>query len=475
MLHKPYSLARRAPPAMLLALLIGAAGLLAPDDARARVFDPKTFTLANGLQVVVVSDHRVPVVSHMIWYKVGAADEPEGRSGLAHLLEHLMFKGTHDIPQGEFSRIVARNGGKENAFTSYDYTAYFQNIAKDRLGLVMGMEADRMTNLVLTEAQIAAERLVVLEERRMRTDNDPGAVLEEEAQAVRYFNHPYRRPVIGWESEVAALTSAEALDFYRHWYAPNNAVVVVAGDVTPDEVRSLAEHSYGLIPRADVPKRLELQEPPQRADRRVALTDARVRQPAWTRSWPAPSYRYGAAVHAYPLQVLEEILGGGATSRLYRKLVVEQALAVSADASYEPSRRGPATVVISASPRPGVTLERLEQAVAGIVREVVDSGVTDEEVERAKQRMLADAVYARDSYSTAARIIGQALAIGQTVDDVEAWPDRVGAVTRRQVEEAARFVLDQPTVTALLVAGNGAAVTDAAAARPAAPDDAAIR
>ena len=280
---------------------------------------------------------------------------------------------------------------------------------------------------------------------------------------------------IGWESEIAALTSTEVLDFYRHWYAPNNAVVVVAGDVTPDEVRSLAEHSYGLIPRADVPERLELQEPPQRADRRVALTDARVRQPAWTRSWPAPSYRYGAAVHAYPLQVLEEILGGGPTSRLYRKLVVEQELAVSADASYEPSRRGPATVVISASRRPGVTLERLEQAVAGIVREIVDSGVTDEEVERAKQRMLADAVYARDSYSTAAYIIGEALAIGQTVDDVEAWPDRVRAVSRRQVEEAARLVLDQPTVTALLVAGNGAAVTDAAAARPAAPDGAAIR
>ena len=475
MLLKPYDLARKAPRAMLLALLIGAAGLLVPDGARARVFDPKTFTLANGLQVVVVSDHRVPVVSHMIWYKVGAADEPEGRSGLAHLLEHLMFKGTHDIPEGEFSRIVARNGGKENAFTSYDYTAYFQNIAKDRLGLVMGMEADRMINLVLTEPQVAAEKSVVMEERRMRTDNDPGAVLDEEAQAVRYLNHPYRRPVIGWESEIAALTSAEVLDFYRHWYAPNNAIVVVAGDVTPDEVKPLAERAYGRIAAADVPQRSKLQEPPQRAERRVALTDARVRQPSWTRSWAAPSYRYGAVVHAYPLQVLEEILGGGATSRLYRKLVVEQALAVSADASYEPSRRGPATLVISASPRPGVSLEQLERAVAGIVREIVNSGVTDEEVERAKQRMVADAVYARDSYSTAAHIIGEALAIGQTVDDVEAWPDRVRAVTRRQVEEAARLVLDQPTVTALLVAGDGAAITDAAAARPAATDSATIR
>jgi zinc protease len=475
MLLEPYDLARKASRAILLALLIGATALLASHETRARVFDPKTFSLANGLQVVVVSDHRVPVVSHMIWYKVGAADEPEGRTGLAHLLEHLMFKGTHGIPEGEFSRIVARNGGKENAFTSHDYTAYFQNIAKDRLGLVMGMEADRMTNLMLTEAQVAPEKLVVLEERRMRTDNDPAAVLDEEAQAVRYLNHPYRRPVIGWESEIAALTAAEVLDFYRHWYAPNNAIVVVTGDVTPDEVRPLAERTFGRIAASKVPQRSELQEPPQRTERRVALTDARVRQPSCTRSWDAPSYRYGAVVHAYPLQVLEEILGGGATSRLYRKLVVEQAIAVSADASYEPSRRGPATLAISASPRPGVSLEELERAVADIVREIVDSGVTDEEVERAKQRMVASAVYARDSYSTAAHIIGEALAIGQTVDDVEAWPDRVRAVSRRQVEDAARFVLGQPTVTALLVAGGGPGVTDAAAARPPATDNSTIR
>jgi zinc protease len=337
----------------------------------------------------------------------------------------------------------------------------------------MGMEADRMTNLVVTEPQVAPEKLVVLEERRMRTDNDPGAVLNEEAQAVRYLNHPYRRPVIGWESEIAALTSTEVLDFYRHWYAPNNAIVVVTGDITPDEVRPVAEHAYGGIARADVPKRLELREPPQRTERRLALTDARVRQPYWARSWPAPSYRYGAVVHAYPLQALEKILGGGSTSRLYRKLVVEQALAVSADASYDPSRRGPATLEISASPRPGVSLEQLEQAVTAIVGEIVASGVTDEEVEGAKQRLVADAVYARDSYSTAAYVMGEALAIGQTIDDVEAWPERVRAVTQPQVEAAARFVLNEPGVTALLLAANGSSVgTGAAAAVPAAPDKA---
>lgn len=462
MLITTHKLARQA----MMALLIGAA-LLAPASAGARVFAPETFTLANGLQVVVVSDHRVPVVSHMLWYKVGAADEPLGQSGIAHLLEHLMFKGTHDIGPGEFSRIVARNGGQENAFTSHDYTAYFQNIARDRLETVMAMEADRMTNLVLTDAQVAPERLVVLEERRQRTDNDPGAILEDEAQAARFLNYPYRRPIIGWESEIATLTSQEVLDFYRRWYAPNNAILVISGDLTASELRPLAERTYGGIPRASVPPRLALTEPRQRAERRVALTDARVGQPSWTRSWPAPSYRYGAVVHAYPLQVLEEILGGGPTSRLYRKLVIEQRLAVSAGAGYEPSRRGPANLVVSASPRPGVSLDQLEQAVAEVIRELVAGGVTDAEVDRAKQRMVADAVFARDSYSTAARLIGEALAIGQEIEDVEAWPDRIAAVNRREVDAAARFVLEEPSVTALLIAGGDASTTDATTHTPA--------
>ena len=459
-----------------IALLAVVAVWLAPASTVARVFDPQAFTLANGLQVVVVSDHRVPIVSHMLWYKVGAADEPPGNSGIAHLLEHLMFKGTRDIGPGEFSRIVARNGGQENAFTSHDYTAYFQNIAKDRLEKVMAMEADRMTGLVLTDAQVAAEKLVVLEERRQRVDNDPGAVLGEEAQAARYLNHPYRRPIIGWGHEIAALTMEEVLDFYRKWYAPNNTILVVSGDVTAGELRPLAERTYGRIPRAEAAPRSELLEPRQRAERSVALTDARVRQPSWTRSWPAPSYRYGTAKHAYPLQVLEEIIGGGATSRLYRKLVVEQRLAVSADAWYDPSRRGPSNLVVSASPRPGVSLEQLEEAVAGIVREIIEAGVTAEEVERAKGRMVAEAVYARDSYSTAARLIGEALAIGRAIEDVEGWPERIEAVTREQVEEAANFVLKEPSVTALLIAADGrTASVDQPGRGSVVPEESAIR
>ena len=277
--------------AVLVSLLL-ACTPAAPALARG-LFEPQAFTLNNGLQVVVVTDRRVPVVSHMLWYKVGAADEQEGRSGIAHLLEHLMFKGTPEVPQGEFSRIVARNGGQENAFTSYDYTAFYQNIARDRLELVMRMEADRMHNLTLTDEQVAPEKLVVLEERSQRIDNDPAEILDEEAQAAKFLNHPYRRPVIGWQKEIAALRTADVLEFYRRWYAPNNAVLVVTGDVDAAELRPLAERTYGRIKKVALPARLQLVEPEQRAERRVSLSDARVRQPAWSRSLRAPSYRLG--------------------------------------------------------------------------------------------------------------------------------------------------------------------------------------
>jgi zinc protease len=437
--------------------------LLAAAPATARVFSPETFTLDNGLQVVVVANRRTPVVSHMIWYRVGAMDEPAGRSGLAHLLEHLMFKGTPTAPQGEFSRLVARNGGQENAFTSYDFTAYFQNIARDRLELVMQLEADRMRNLVLTEDQVAPERQVVLEERRQRVDNDPAALLDERANATLYLNHPYRRPLIGWAHEIARLTAADALNFYRQWYAPNNAVLVVAGDVSAAEVRALAEKTYGVIPKGALPERLDLVEPPPATERRVSLSDARVRQPMWQRTYPAPGYRSGDGQTAYALEVLADLLGGGASSRLYRKLVVEDGVAVAAGVGYDPARRGPAEFSLYASPRAPADLGRVEQAVEAEIVRLLTDGVSEEDVERAKARMIAEAAYARDSLGTPAHVIGRALAIGQTVEDVEAWPERIGQVTRGQVEAAARRVLAGPgTVTSLLERQG-----DASAAMPA--------
>jgi zinc protease len=286
----------------------------------------------------------------------------------------------------------------------------------------------------------------------MRIDNDPAAVLDERADAILYLNHPYRRPLIGWEHEIATLSTDDVLDFYKHWYAPNNAILVVAGDITAAELKPLAEKYYGAIPAVEPKPHLELREPPQKTARRIEMRDERVRQPSWQRSYVAPSYRDGATEHAYPLQVLARILGDGATSRLYRTMVVENPLAVSAGAWYDPSKRGPSRLTLYASPRPGVSMEKIEAAMTAAVDDVLRDGVTEDEIARVKTGMLADAVYARDSLGTGARVLGEALAIGLTVDDVEAWPDRVSAVTKEQVDAAARAVLDgDHSVTALLL------------------------
>ena len=332
-------------------------------SSEAAVFNPETFTLDNGMQVVVVTNRRAPVVSHHVWYKVGSADSPPGKSGLAHFLEHLMFKGTSHLASGEFSRIVARNGGNENAFTGPDYTGYFQTIAKDRLETVMRMEADRMTNLRLEPGEVLTERDVVLEERSLRVDNDPGARLGELVNATQYLNHPYRLPVIGWRHEMASYTREDALAFYRTWYAPNNAVLIVAGDIDAAELRPLAEKYYGVIPARAVPERHRLAEPPQDAPREVDLADPRVQQPSLIRSYLAPSFDAGASEHAYPLEVLAEILGGTSTSRLYRALVIDQKLATSAGAFYRGTALDLTTFRVYASPRPGVSLDELEAAL----------------------------------------------------------------------------------------------------------------
>ena len=437
----------------LLAVLCALAAMcLSARSAGAKVFDPETFTLANGMQVVVVENHRVPVVTHMVWYKVGGLDEPAGRSGIAHLLEHLMFKGTETRAPGEFSAIVARNGGEENAFTSHDFTGFYQNVAKDRLALVMSLEADRMRNLRLTEAQVVPEKQVVLEERHQRVDNDPGAVLAEQADAVQFFNTNYKRPVIGWEEEVRALSTADVLDFYRQWYHPGNAVLVVAGDVTAEEVRKLAEANYGTIPKSPTPAHLDLAEPTQRSARRVVLRDDRVRQPAWSRSYLAPSYRAGAAEHAYALQVLAELIGGGPTSRLYRALVLDAQVAVSAQAWYDPLRRGPSVFSLYASPRQGAEVGAVEAAVDALIAGIVAEGITDEELTRAKRRMLAESIYARDSLRTGAQLLGKAYAIGMDAEVIEGWPTRIEAVTRSEVEAAARMIFDaNASVTSTLL------------------------
>lgn len=419
------------------------AAVLAAHPAFAKIFDPETFTLKNGMQVVVISNHRAPVVKQMVWYKVGAADEAAGETGIAHFLEHLMFKGTKTVPQGAFSASVARNGGQENAFTSYDYTAYHQTIAKDRLEMVMRMEADRMTNLVITPEQVAPERQVVLEERRMRVDNNPSSQLSEQVNAALYLNYPYRRPVIGWEHEIKALDIDRILAFYKRYYAPNNAILVVEGDVTAAELKPLAEKYFGVIPRGPEIHRSRTTEPPARADVEVALAHERVTQPRWSKTYLAPSYHYGETKHAYALQVLSDILGGGPSSRLYKALVMGEGggIAHSAGAFYGPDDIGPSTFGFYASPKEGVSFEQVAAAIRAEIAKLLKDGVTDKEVRDVVERLKNNLAFARDEFGTAAQVFGRTLATGGTVEDVEAWGDRIAAVTPDDVMAAAKLVL----------------------------------
>jgi len=424
----------------MIALACVALMLLAA-PASAQRFAAESSTLDNGLQVVVVPNHRIPAVVQMVWYKVGAADDPLGKSGVAHFLEHLMFKGTAAVPPGEFAASIARNGGRDNAFTTQDYTAFHETIARDRLDLVMRLEADRMTGLVLDDKVVLPERDVVLEERRMRIDNEPATLLGEQLRAALYLHHPYRNPTIGWPHEIRLLGTADALASYRKWYAPNNAILVIAGDVDLAEARPLAEQYFAAIPSQALPVRARVQEPPHHAAARLEMKSARAAQPQWNRSYLAPSYRAGETTQAYPLQVLAEILGGGAGSRLHKTLVLDRSLALSAGAHYSPSTIDLTAFGLYATPKPGVSVSDLEAAIDGELRRLVRDGDESDEVRRAKERMQAASVYARDSLSGPANIIGAGLAIGQSLDEVEAWPDRIGQVTPAEVDAAARAVL----------------------------------
>jgi zinc protease len=404
------------------------------------------------MQVVVIENKRVPVVSHTVYYKVGAMDEPPGKSGLAHYLEHLMFKGTEKYKPGEFSAIVARNGGKENAFTSQDYTGYYQTVAKDRLEKMMEIEADRMTNLVLSDELIEPERSVVLEERRSRTDNNPSARLQELTSATLYLNHPYRIPIIGWEHEIRGLTRADMMAFYRNWYAPNNAVLVLSGDITAAEAKPLAEKYYGKIPARTLPSRPKWVEPPRQGERRIIFKDKQVQQPTWSRRMLAPNYATGPEDDVYALQVLAEILGGGSTSRLYKSLAVEQRLAVSAGAWFDPDGRGPGSFGFYGVPRAGKSVDDIETQIEAEVAKLLTDGVSEDEVNEAVQRLKDAAIFARDSISGPSRVVGAALVTGRTIEDVESWPDRIGAVTVDAVNKAARSLLvDKATVTSILL------------------------
>lgn len=402
------------------------------------------FTLDNGMEVVVVEDHRAPAVQQMVWYRAGSADEPKGSSGVAHFLEHLLFKATDKMEAGEFSATVAANGGRDNAFTSYDYTAYFQRVAADRLELMMQMESDRMKNIRLTPENIATERDVILEERNQRTENSAGALFNEQLSAAQYLNHRYGVPIIGWKHEMEQLDLADALSFYELYYSPNNAILVVSGDVTPKDVRRLAEKYYGVIPaNPDLPERLRTEEPPQIAERRLKYSDPRVAQPYVSRSYLAQERDSGAQETAAALTILAEILGGGTTSYFAEKLQFDTQIATYTGAFYRGASLDDTTFDVVVVPAADVTLQDAEDAMDAAIAEFMEDGVDGEQLDRIKLQIRANQIYARDAADSVANRYGQALAIGLTVEDVQNWPDVLEAVTAEDIMAAAKEVFNR--------------------------------
>ncbi|WP_282119549.1 M16 family metallopeptidase [Ruegeria atlantica] len=429
--------------ALALSAALMAATPLAASEGHEAV---TTFTLDNGMDVVVIEDHRAPVVQHMVWYRAGSADEPVGSSGVAHFLEHLLFKGTDTLVPGEFSATVAANGGTDNAFTSYDYTAYFQRVAADRLELMMRMEADRMRNIRLSENDIVTERDVILEERNQRTDNSPRALFGEQMSASQYLNHRYGVPIIGWRHEMETLDMEDALSFYQTHYAPNNAILVVTGDVEPDVVKSLAEQYYGVIPaNPDLPERVRSQEPPQTAERRLTYKDARVSQPYVQRSYLAPERDPGEQEKAAALFLLAELLGGSTTSYLNEKLQFEQQKVVYTGAFYRGVSLDDTTFDLIVVPAAGVSLQEAEDAMDQVVADFIAEGVNEEDLDRIKMQLRASQTYARDNVDGIGNRYGRALTSGLTVEDVQAWPDILQAVTGDEIIAAAREVIQPET------------------------------
>lgn len=412
-----------------------------------------THTLSNGLDIVVIEDHRAPVVVQMVWYRAGAADEPPGLSGVAHYLEHLMFKATETRPAGALSDIVAANGGSDNAFTSWDYTAYFQRVAADRLPLMMELEADRMKNLRLTPDDIRTERDVILEERSQRTDSDPNALAREQARAAMFQNHPYGVPVIGWRHEMEALDRDAALDWYDTYYSPNNAILIVAGDVDPDEVIALAQQHYGPIPpAADLPPRIRAQEPPHLAERRLHFSDPRVSQPYLARSYLAPERDPGAQKQAAALVYLAELLGGSPfTSVLGRALQFDAQVAVFSGAYYGGAALDDTTFGLTVAPLPGVSLTDAEAALDAALDQFLIDGPDPDRMAALRTQIRAENIYARDNVQDLADRYGRALTQGLTVADVQAWPDVLQSVTAQDVLAVATQVLDRRASVTLYV------------------------
>ncbi len=411
-------------------------------NAHAKAPESETFNLSNGMQVVVIPNTKVPAVSHMVWYKAGAQDEPVGKSGIAHFLEHLMFKGTNQFPKGEFSKIIANAGGNDNAFTSTDYTAYFQNISKERLETVMELESNRMQKLVFDEEEVAKERQVILEERSSRIDNEPSSLLGEQMKAALFLNHPYGKPLIGWRHEMEKLSADDAKKWYENYYAPNNAILIVSGDITAKELRPLAEKYYGVIQQHAVPNRVFISESPHIAARNIVLYDDKVAKPEWTRYYMVPSINTNNSKYIYAITLLSHILGESDTSRLYQRLVVEDQVASSVGSYYDDLVLGPSIFVISGTPANGHSIEDIQKSVDAQIEKIRREGIFSAELDRAKNSLIAETIYEKEDLKSLAYLYGQVLSVGAGIDYINNWEANIKAVSPDDIKKAAELVFN---------------------------------
>ncbi len=414
----------------------------AQEIAPEKIFNAETFTLKNGMDIVVIPNHRAPVITHMVWYRAGAADEPSGKSGIAHFLEHLLFKGSDGLAPGEFSKTIRKLGGNDNAFTSQDYTAYYQSIALKHLETVMRMEAGRMRRLAPPLEEVLSERKVILEERRMRVENNPRAKFSEQLNAALYVNHPYANPVIGWAHEIESLSWEDAKQFYDHWYAPNNAILVVSGDVTGAQVYELAKEIYGPLKPSTKPFIRDRDiSPPFDGQSTLTMRREDIRQPTVQHSYRVPSARQNKQ-DSLALEILEDILSNGPTSRFYKSLVIEQKIASSAGMVYRSDTWDDGSVVLYANPTPDQNPKDVKNSLIAELRKVIEHGITEQELATSKTRMKDAAIYARDSLSGPAMILGRALVTGSSIDDVEYWPSDIEKVTASQIQDVATRYLN---------------------------------
>jgi zinc protease len=444
--------------------------------AQAAVFYPTSFTLANGLQFIVVPNHLSPAVNQMVWYKVGSTDEVPGKLGLAHYLEHLMFRGTSNLGPGEFSKMIAAQGGEDNAFTSYDYTAFHETVAADRLPMIMQMEADRMHNLQIMPETAVPELSVVLNERQQRTDNNPEGRFNEKLRNLLMPKYPYGRPVIGWKKEIEQLNATDAAAFYKQHYAPNNAVIIISGDVQPEQVMRLATSIYGGLPRVDVAPRKALPPVTEPKLHRFVMKDAGVEQAQLELNVVVPSYATQKNTEAYAYEVLAETLDGGEVGPLYRHLVVDKSVASGVGAEYDPDSRGDALFTIAVTPQPGKTTDQVEKALQDELQALAQTGLDAKAIDDAKQRMERAAIFARDGLMMPGYAFGMALTTGHSVNDVEEWPNRIDHVTQEDVNAALRDLISNPhNIMAMLLPDTKASAAAREAARPVLSHDMGIR